>query len=93
MAFTATEGTTAPIVLGKEPVKKPADIIRGKATTFMACVVSHDEEKQRVTFRSRYSGFAVTYHDVPVQRWRGDIIDVEVTPAIVVTWDEISVSN
>lgn len=90
MTFVATEGTTQPIVLGKDPVPKP-EIHRGSfAFKTVAPPIYHGNKA--VTFTTRCPGspeFMVTYHRAftPAPPDCEDMVLVIVFAHTVVTWE------
>lgn len=86
----ATESTTAPIILGKEPVPKPPCILNGDITVLRDDVTSFDDKAQTVTFMLRHIGFDVTYHRIPLISMNERTVRAMVREGAMITWEKLT---
>jgi len=89
--FTATEGSSAPIVLGRDPIQKP-EIWRGEFELRPSRADIIHEELQAITIIVPCSSgkFVLTYHQMPIRDWYPDgRILAQPTPQTIVTWEPI----
>jgi hypothetical protein len=92
MTFTATESSSAPIVLGKEPIKRPP-IERGNVRVPLANLDSIPETGDRITFKQIRGRFVLTYHSVQVKDHDRGFVIAWVYRNDLVTWIELDASN
>lgn len=92
MTFTATESSSAPIVLSKRPVPRPP-ISYGYTRIPQAQFDPLPAHGDRVSFTTVHGPYVVTYHDVPVHGVdNGDVV-IWVSVGHMVTWTVLDVSN
>jgi hypothetical protein len=97
--FTATESSSAPIVLAKEPVLIPAGIIRGEINTvLMPGDIMHGGDIfnggfKTVSFvtRSTCDRFRITYHHARVIAFAPEFKEIKamIDPETVITWEPV----
>jgi hypothetical protein len=92
MTFTATESSSAPVVLGKEPISRPK-IERGAVQVPLAAFDAFPERGSRITFKLIRGPFVLTYHSVRVHDHDSGTVSAWVSPDDVVTWIELDASN
>lgn len=98
MSFTATESSSAPIVLGKEPVDKPSIHRGGMAIGTDYIRAFHDDASITFELPTSYGSdkdFLVTYHRAPITDvpCSTGMVSVTVFRETVVTWEELAPSN
>jgi hypothetical protein len=92
MTFTATESSSAPIVLGKETIKRPP-IDYGRVRVPLSQFEEIPRAGARITFTKIRGPFVVTYHFVRVHDHEGSDVVAWVYVGDMVTWTVLDASN